>query len=206
MFVSFSLVVLLGMAALSIDVGNLYWTRRELQNAADAAVLAAVDLLPSQGQARTAAVQYADLNRPGSLSNGDIEFGHWDVPSRTFAPGGNPVNAIRVTTRDTVSNFFARILGIDQTDVAAVAIAMESTSVIDFEGTAPGDQPTTLSSGAGISGPPVPGSVIISGSRHGPMVFDATCGGGPASNCSGGDADLFQPAQGNVLILSEDGD
>ena len=37
------------------------------------------------------------------------------------------------------------------------------------------------------------------------MIFDATCGGGPASNCSGDDDDLFQPAQGNVLIISEIG-
>ena len=39
------------------------------------------------------------------------------------------------------------------------------------------------------------------------MVFDSTCtpGGTPAA-CTGGDFDLFQPALGNVLIVSEDGD
>ncbi|MFV2039172.1 MAG: hypothetical protein ACC660_02915, partial [Acidimicrobiales bacterium] len=40
---------------------------------------------------------------------------------------------------------------------------------------------------------------------NGPMIFDATCNFQP-SNCTGGDNDLYQPGQGNILILSEDGD
>ncbi|MEQ8975974.1 MAG: PEP-CTERM sorting domain-containing protein [Coleofasciculus sp. C1-SOL-03] len=39
------------------------------------------------------------------------------------------------------------------------------------------------------------------------MIFDSTCDGGPASNCTGGDDDLFFENQfGNVLIISEDND
>jgi len=61
--------------------------------------------------------------------------------------------------------------------------------------------------GYGISGDDVTGTVDIdSNTAFGPMVFDATCGGGPASNCSGGDSDLYLPGQGGVLIISEDGD
>ncbi len=205
-FVSFSLVALLGMAALALDAGQLYWVRRELQNTADAAVLAAAELLPSTGSARSAALQYADLNRPGSLAGSDIVFGNWDPDSSTFTPNGSPTNAVEVTTRETVDNFFARILGVNTSDVTAVAIAMQANSIIDFEGPLPGFQPTTLSTGDGISGPPVPGTVTISGSRHGPMYFDGTCRGGPRSRCTGGDTDLYQPTQGNILILSEDGD
>jgi len=41
---------------------------------------------------------------------------------------------------------------------------------------------------------------------HRPMIFDATCGGGDRWQCSGQDSDLHQPAEGNVLIISEDGD
>ncbi|MEQ9672049.1 PEP-CTERM sorting domain-containing protein [Coleofasciculus sp. G2-EDA-02] len=37
------------------------------------------------------------------------------------------------------------------------------------------------------------------------MIFDTTCGGGPASNCTGGDDDLFFGNQfGNSLIISQD--
>jgi hypothetical protein len=37
------------------------------------------------------------------------------------------------------------------------------------------------------------------------MIFDATCTpGGTSADCSGGDADLFNPSFGNTLIISED--
>ena len=51
--------VLLGMAALTIDVGHLQLVRQELQTAADAAALAAADLLPDETAAHAAAHQYA---------------------------------------------------------------------------------------------------------------------------------------------------
>lgn len=37
-------------------------------------------------------------------------------------------------------------------------------------------------------------------------LFDADCGGGPASNCTGNDPDLFFPGQGNILIVQDDRD
>lgn len=37
------------------------------------------------------------------------------------------------------------------------------------------------------------------------MTFDGECGG-DASGCSGNDDDLFEPGQGNLLIVSQDGD
>lgn len=110
-----------------------------------------------------------------------------------------------MATRETVDNFFARILGINTSDVTAVSIAMHANSTIDFEGPQPGFQPTDLTTGSRISEPPISGKVTISGSEYGPMYLDGACNGGPASNCTGGDADLYQPAQGNVIILSEDG-
>ena len=62
------------------------------------------------------------------------------------------------------------------------------------------------------------GTIVISGSNartdqsgdlvvpgNAAMIFDATCSGAQ-SNCTGGDPDLYQPGQGNVLIVTEDGD
>lgn len=93
---------------------------------------------------------------------------------------------------------------------SAGAITLQAT--IDFEsGLSAGTIPTVLDVGTGITGDDL-GSVGVQGFRtdlpgvNQAMIFDATCGGGPASNCSGGDADLFVPGQGNVLIISEDGD
>lgn len=84
-------------------------------------------------------------------------------------------------------------------------------AIIDFEdGLGSGDIVSTLDVGLGISGDDV-GSVGVMGQRsdlpgvNQAMIFDAACGGAAAS-CSGEDPDLFQPALGNVLIISEDDD
>ena len=84
--------------------------------------------------------------------------------------------------------------------LVGVANAATQNWVVDFEGLAEDATPGALTSGAGITGPTLAGIVTVSGTS--PMIFDATCAGG----CSGGDTDLNQPAQGNVLIISEDGD
>ncbi|MFW6195121.1 MAG: DUF7507 domain-containing protein, partial [Chloroflexota bacterium] len=80
-----------------------------------------------------------------------------------------------------------------------------SSATIDFEGLSEGAIVDSLSSGSGISGDPIPGSVSVFGtnpdvSGNAAMIFDATCTGG----CTGGDDDLEKPELGNVLIISED--
>src|SRR5262245_4430238 len=52
--------VLLGMAALAIDLGSYSAERRTLQNAADAIALAAAQELPDEGDARAEALSWAD--------------------------------------------------------------------------------------------------------------------------------------------------
>mmetsp|Transcript_41407 Transcript_41407/g.97229 ORF Transcript_41407/g.97229 Transcript_41407/m.97229 type:complete len:802 (-) Transcript_41407:160-2565(-) len=101
------------------------------------------------------------------------------------------------------------------------------TAVIDFEGLNVGDQPTKLCFTRGISSfdSTLDDSVCIdletTGENAGAMIFDATCDGPidgtDRSGCTGGDqrpenrskvkadTDLFNPSQGNVLILQRDG-
>src|SRR5436309_15300204 len=58
-----SLVVIMGMAALVVDVGNWYHTKRRLQGTADAAALAGAQLLPDDPSgAQTMAMNYANQN------------------------------------------------------------------------------------------------------------------------------------------------
>lgn len=92
------------------------------------------------------------------------------------------------------------------------ALTLES-STIDFEGIAEGQIVDSVAHGAGISGYDASGLVTVFGFNptfaglNSAMIFDATCTpGGTPADCSGGDADLFQPGQGNVLIITEDGD
>ena len=127
-----SLTVLVGMAALTIDVGYIQLTRQQLQTAADASSMAGAIELPNEAGAAAAARQFAELNHPNNgmvLADADILLGNWNSDQGTFVTGGDPINAVQVTTHRSASNgnplnlFFARIFGISQTDVAARAIA-----------------------------------------------------------------------------------
>jgi hypothetical protein len=62
--VGIMVVVLFGMGAMAIDVGNLYWERRQLQNGADAAALAAAQdyATGSGGSAEQTARDFAEPN------------------------------------------------------------------------------------------------------------------------------------------------
>lgn len=96
--------------------------------------------------------------------------------------------------------------------------AVPVEAVIDFEGIAPGTIVEVLHNneelgfGYGISGAPIQGYVIVDGFNpdfgegvNTAMIFDATCPpGNVPADCSGGDADLFNPSFGNTLIISED--
>ena len=92
--------------------------------------------------------------------------------------------------------------------------AVPETSTVDFEGLAAGTIVSSISSGQGMSGNPVPGLVASTGSNpafgtspNAAMIFDSTC---PPlhlpRSCSGEDRDLFKPELGKVLIISEDMD
>ena len=69
-----SLVVLLGMAALGIDVGSWYKAQRHDQAVADAAALAGSQALPDDpSQAQALALDYANKNGV-ALNASDITF------------------------------------------------------------------------------------------------------------------------------------
>lgn len=219
-----SIVVFLGMAAVVLDVGRIFWVKSELQTSADAAALAAAMMLPDEGLAIDRGTEIALANHEG-LTAGSVNVvtGSWDSGSSSFVPGGSEPDAVRVTVKRTgatgnsVSNSFASVLGRDESDVEATAVALLALTTLDFTGFGEGDTPDEITHGSGISGEFIPGRVDIEattnrnnsakcpkidGVPHCQMIFDGTCSGG----CSGGDPDLYFPGQGNILILTEDGD
>ncbi len=138
-WVAICIVPLLGIAALAIDAGYLYVMRNRLQATADAAALAGAGQWPDlPGNVEPAALEYAGKNMPipehGTvLLPPDVVQGNWETdPRRIFTAGGNPTNAVQVTTRKAVANgnpvdlFFASVMGFNQTDVSATAIAVMS--------------------------------------------------------------------------------
>jgi hypothetical protein len=110
-FVAVTLTVLVGMAVLVIDGGSWYQAQRKLQTAADAAVLAGAQHLPTeQSEAQTAALDYAQKNYAGS------------APAVSFPD----VATIDVSATAEAPGIFARILDIDEVTVRAHAQARVS--------------------------------------------------------------------------------
>jgi Flp pilus assembly protein TadG len=141
--------MLLGFAALVIDLGYFFVTGNELQNIADASSLAATrqlgviyKSLPGEAQATytlddptplKAAVQnVASKNQAGGKNNiivneSDIIIGRWDGSS--FTPTLNQPDAVRVIARrdqsanGAITTFFAKLFGVNSIELSKDAIA-----------------------------------------------------------------------------------
>jgi putative Flp pilus-assembly TadE/G-like protein len=108
-----ALVVLLGMAALVLDVGNWFHTRRQLQATSDAAALAGAQKLPDDPSgAATMAMSYANQNG-GNVAGSDI------IISSTAAPN----DTIYVKAKRTDPGIFTSVLGIGSANIDAHAKA-----------------------------------------------------------------------------------
>jgi putative Flp pilus-assembly TadE/G-like protein len=106
-----SLVVILGMAALVVDVGNWFHTKRRLQGTADAAALAGAQQLPDDPSgAQSMALTYAGKNG-GDVAGADIAVSSTVLPNDT----------ISVRARKTEAGFFGGVLGIASADIDARA-------------------------------------------------------------------------------------
>ncbi|HZR96693.1 MAG TPA: pilus assembly protein TadG-related protein [Gaiellaceae bacterium] len=106
------LIGLLGMCALVIDLGYLYWNQRNLQASADAAALAGAMELPDSGNALLVARQYgtgaAGKNHDSRIANVTETV---QTKCLTSIPGCSPVNAVQVDEEATVDTFFMRVFG-----------------------------------------------------------------------------------------------
>jgi secretion/DNA translocation related TadE-like protein len=120
------LVVLLGMAALVLDVGSWYRAKRDAQRAADAAALAGAQALPngSTANAQTLAQQFASKN--GGIGTGSVSF------STKFYPN----DTITVSVKRTSPGFFAKLFGFRSVNVGGTATA-RSEPVNQANGVAP---------------------------------------------------------------------
>jgi Flp pilus assembly protein TadG len=152
-YIALLLVALVAFVGLAIDIGYMYVTKTQLQNAADSAALAGASQMKSvgtgtadpndlvQSPARTEAISFAAKNTatkvPIVISNdgsntlsdsNDITVGNWN--GTTYAPNITPVNAVQVRPRRTdtspggpVSLFIGRVFGQNTMGASADAIA-----------------------------------------------------------------------------------
>jgi Flp pilus assembly protein TadG len=138
-YIAVALVAVFMLVGLAIDVGYMYVVKGQLQNAADAAALAAAVKLDgttsfTQTAARSEAQRLANANvatkQPVQIfsnttentfaMDNDITFGLWD--GSNYTAGATPFNAVQVRTRRTadtpdqaaagpVSIFLGKVLG-----------------------------------------------------------------------------------------------
>jgi Flp pilus assembly protein TadG len=148
--VAIVLTVLAGFLALSLNTGHLMMVRGQLQNATDAAALAAAQELngtvPGLDAARNMAWDYAQRHHTDAAADvaidpqADVVFGNWDV-SKPRASAFTPItsttpNALKMTNAvlvkagreqaraNPVEVFMGGLLGKNQSDVLAESIAV----------------------------------------------------------------------------------
>lgn len=144
LWVAVTIVLMVSLAALSIDVGHMYMAQAELRVAADAAATAAAADLGGLGNDTTEseiialANDYASRNlvlgEGPSVVASDVVFGRAilnELGQYEFVPNQEPYDAVRITVRRTADHMngpipllFARIFGLQNTEIEATATAM----------------------------------------------------------------------------------
>lgn len=218
--------VLLGMAAMAVDIGAYADDKRNLQNAADAIALAAASEMCTPNPAdcsntttaRATAIEYASKN--------SVAF---DVTQDLTFLGGNSAPKVRVTLSKGHNFAFARIFGVNSRDVgvaaAAVKVSPGSMSGLmpwgitqdTIDSVSSGDL-TTIKNGAGSSTTGNFGIIAYDGT--GASVYKDTiergsqgsvCSQGTANcvptadQCPPADVDMCYTKPGNVVGPTDSG-
>ncbi|HKN45951.1 MAG TPA: pilus assembly protein TadG-related protein, partial [Propionibacteriaceae bacterium] len=121
----FVVVVLLGIAAMVVDVGYAYYAHRSLQSSADAAALAGAQELPNVANATSAAKNWGGSST-GKNAHNNIPGVSTNVTTKCINSLGpcTSANAIVVTETSTkVPTIFAKVVGIDHFSISAKATA-----------------------------------------------------------------------------------
>jgi hypothetical protein len=143
------MLVLMGALALVVDGGNGYFERRHMQNAADAAALAAATTVV-KGEYRDSVVRqvaagYAQQNGAASVI---VEY--LDQNGNVLVPSGGNIPSslysVRATAQCTFPTIFARVMGIRMLTASARASAHAEPGAMpsSFTGLAPLSVPTNF--------------------------------------------------------------
>jgi hypothetical protein len=128
-FLALMIVMLLGVAALAVDLGRGYLAQRQLQASVNAAAIAAAETLPAStyvtvgqsfGSGSNEKNDYMGLTGSTPTVTGECltTVEGWGVPCSSSTP-----NAVQVTETGSVQTYFARFLGFPTLNVTATATA-----------------------------------------------------------------------------------
>jgi Flp pilus assembly protein TadG len=134
------MVALIGLTALAVDGGNAYADRRNAQNAADTAALAAALGKINQPAGTSPATAWKDSGYSRATSNGYDNNGTSNIvhvyecdeanATCTLPAGTDPAQYIQVTITSTVNTYFASVVGVSQLTNNVRAISRASAGVI----------------------------------------------------------------------------
>jgi Flp pilus assembly protein TadG len=186
------LVVILGMAALAVDVGSFYQAQRQAQAAADAGALAASQDLPTSTNAASQdGTTYAQKNFPSSTVAVTPDY------------NGSTTN-VQVKVTAQTPTFFGQIFGMTSATVSATAVAGGNGSAAPAAVFAHDD--TCSDSGVAFNGNNVNinGSVISNGSLSDSTnphssIGTGTYGGPNGCQYSGSDPYSYGPTVNAAL-------
>jgi len=122
------LMVLLGTAAMAVDLGWLFWQSIEIQHGADAAALAGVIYEPDlRTEAHTEAVAAAVVNGydDGAAGTTVTVLDYDDDPTAV-----ENSSQLRVTITHQVETFFMKVFGLADVDIARTAVAQYSPPLL----------------------------------------------------------------------------
>ena len=128
------IVALMLIAAISVDASRIFAAKNELQTASDAGALAgAIQLIEGSETFEDTARIYAERNQveQNGIDSVEVDWGVWLPADRQFIPGGEPKDAVRVTTRHPLPLSLARVFGDSTVMVSASAIAWSSGPVME---------------------------------------------------------------------------
>lgn len=103
------LAAVVASAALAVDLGSLFYTKRQLQKTADTAALSAVNDIPIADRIALDTARLNDFPVPGVRNNTlQTVAGTYDFNIHLFTPGGDPLNqnAVEVTVTADQPYFF----------------------------------------------------------------------------------------------------
>ncbi len=136
------LIVVVGMVAMSVEVGRLLSLRNEMQNAVDAGAVAATLYLAQDtdgfDEAADRARAFVQINRVGSAVTIPteaitVDIGQWDPLNEVFTTTQVEPNAVRVfANSESESFFFGRVFGKQLFGAPGDAIATGSALPLDI--------------------------------------------------------------------------
>jgi hypothetical protein len=132
--VSIALVVLIGIAALAVDVGDLWTTRRLMQSAADAGAVAGADEITLGGSSSAITAAAKDATSHNGFTDGAARAGTSNTVTvavhnpPTSGPFATNSNAVEVDVSQSQPTYFMKVLGWQAVPVSTTAVAVTTGS------------------------------------------------------------------------------